>query len=64
MNTDLEPHPCCIYMDGVTQESLVEVGEEEFERYVGNPLNSLALVKRLSVELHKAGNQFIHLQTN
>ncbi len=33
----------------------MEVGEEEFEEYVGNPVNSLALVKRLSIELDKAG---------
>ncbi len=39
------------------QENLVEVREEEFEEYVGNPVNSLALVKRLSIELDKAGQQ-------
>ncbi len=33
----------------------MEMGEEEFEEYVGNPVNSLALVKRLSIELDKAG---------
>jgi hypothetical protein len=44
------------------QENLVEVGEEEFEEYVGNPVNSLALVKRLSIELDKAGQMLIDHQ--
>ena len=35
------------------QDNQVKVVEEEMERYVGNPLNSLALVKRLTVELEK-----------
>ena len=38
------------------QESLVKVEEEE--KYVANPINSLALVKRLSVELDKERQAF------
>jgi hypothetical protein len=46
---------CCELRINYVQENLVSISEEEYEEYVVNPLNSLALVKRLTVQLDKVG---------